>query len=75
MPRDVHAALASAARAAAGLRAQLCDLAAAVEHGNEDAIVLAARALVTGEPTGTDPHSPEPPEPKANPGRSEGEPS
>ena len=73
MPRDVHAALRTAADAAAHLHAQLSNLAAAVEHGDVDAIVLAARALVTGEPAITNPHSPETPEPKTDLGQSEGE--
>jgi len=75
MPRDVHAALASAADAAASLRAQLTDLAAAVELDDEDAIVLAARRLLTCDTAVTDPHSPEPPGPRAtHSGRTEGEP-
>ena len=61
MPRDVHAALRAAANAAATLRAQLSDLATAVERGNEDAIVLAARALVVSSAAVTDPHSPDMP--------------
>jgi len=59
MPRDVHTALRTAADAAATLRAQLSDLATAVEHGNEDAIVLAARAFVVSNAAVTDPHSPD----------------
>ena len=74
MPPDIHAALARAANAAANLRARLSDLATAVECGDEDAIVLAARALVTGDAAITlPPHSPEPPETKADPELCEGE--
>jgi len=61
MPRDIHAALRTAADAAATLRAQLSDLAAAVEQGNEGAIVLAARALVVSNAAVADPHSPDTP--------------
>ncbi len=71
MPPDVHAALRSATDAAAHLRSQLSDLAATVERGNEDAIVLVARALVTGEPAITNPNSPDTPEPRTDPGHPE----
>ena len=71
MPPDVHAALRTATESAAHLRAQLSDLAAAVEQGNDDAIVLAARALVTGEPAITNPNSPDTPEPRTDPGHPE----
>jgi len=73
MPRDVHAALRAAANAAATLRAQLSDLAAAIERGNEDAIVVAARALVVSSAAFTDPHSPDTPGSRATAGPPRGE--
>ena len=74
MPPDIHVALASAARAAASLRDKISNLAAAVERGDENIIVIAARALVTSDDASSDSHSPDTPGPRADPGPSEGEP-
>lgn len=73
MPPEIHAALASAANAAANLRAKISKLAAAVERGDEDIIVIAARALVTSDDASSDSHSPGTPEVITDPGPNEGE--
>lgn len=49
MPPNVHTALRTAADAAATLRAQLSDLATAVENDDNEAIVRSARSLVSGD--------------------------
>ena len=71
MPPDVHAALDAATDAAAHLRAQIADLAHAVETNDTEAIVTAARSLVSNsDRTALSQDSPDRPEHGSDQGES-----